>query len=259
MDQEPTGSLGERLRTAAEEELATLVAERRDELDPRDARQAFRNPFLTGPMIEQLLARPALASVYELRREAVFHARTPRTLALRLVGGLYWADLLRLGGDTRVHPIVRRAGEQRLVERLPGFSVGEKMAIGRGAGPTVLAALRLDPSPRVIGALLENPRLTEGLLVPLAASEAASPRALALLASSPRWATRAGLRSALCRNPGSPPAAVLPLLPMLSKRELSAVASDPRLSPVVRRRAQTLGGAEAGPGHRSDRRGVARD
>lgn len=237
----------ERLLEAGEEELGALLAEKRDELDAPAARALFRNPFLTRHMIEQLLELPRLASAYEVRRAAAFHPLTPRTLALRCVVGLYWADLVRLGVDTRVHPVVRRSADQRLLERLPGLAIGEKMAIARGGSPTLVATLRQDPTPRVIAALLENPRLTEGALMPLAASEQAQPAALAVLASSSRWSARYPLRLALCRNPRTPLGSVLPLLPLLLKRDLEAVAADTRLLLPVRRRAQLLaGGAEAG-------------
>jgi len=241
-----TGSdrLSERLRTADEAELGALIEERADQLDPRAARQAFRNPFLTGEMIEALAAIPRLASAYELRRETAFHPRTPRILALRFVPGLYWADLVRLGTETRAHPVVRRAADQRLTERLPGLSVGEKMAVARSASPGVLGAVRQDPSPRVIGALLENPRLTEGLLMPLVAGERSHPRVLAVVAASARWSVRPPIRSALCRNPATPLQNVLALLPLLSKRDLAAVATDSRLASAVRQRAELLGGGE---------------
>ena len=232
----------ERLLEAGEEELGRLLEERRSELDTPAARAAFRNPFLTRQMIERLLELPRLVSAYEVRRAAAFHPRTPRTDALRCVAGLYWADLLRLGVDTRAHPVVRRSADLRLVERLPGLAIGEKMAIARGASPAVLGTLRHDPTPRVIAALLENPRLTEGLLVPLAASEHAQPAVLAVLAASARWAARHPVRLALCRNPRTPLGSVLPLLPHLLKQDLEAVASDGRLLLPVRRRAQLLAG-----------------
>ena len=92
------------------------------------------------------------------------------------------------------------------------------------AGPAVIASLRHDPTPRVVAALLENPRLTEGLLMPLAAGEKSAPQVLALLASSPRWSGRQALRYALCRNPATPIPSALAMLPMLGKRELEAVA-----------------------------------
>jgi hypothetical protein len=106
----------------------------------------------------------------------------------------------------------------------------------------VIGVLRADPTPRVIGALLENPRLTETLLMPLAAGEQAAPRALAVLAASPKWAARGPLRAALCRNPRTPVEAVLPLLPALQKSELEAIAADGRLLLPVRRRAALLSG-----------------
>lgn len=238
--------LEERLREADEAELGRLLDEHLEELDVRLARQAFRNPFLTGEMIEALAGSPRLASAYEVRRATAFHPRTPRILALRFVPGLYWADLVRLGVDSRAHPVVRRAADQRLIERLPGLAVGERMAIARSAGPGVVLALRQEPTPRVIGALLENPRLTEGLLMPLVSSERSHPRALAVVASSPRWAARPPIRAALCRNPATPVASALALLPMLSKPDLAAVAADPRIAIPVRRRADLLGGGRAG-------------
>lgn len=239
--------LAERLRTAAQEELAELVERLAAELEPQDARQAFRNPFLTADLIERLLGAPKLLASYAVRREAVFHPRTPRVLALRFVPGLWWADLARLGTDSRLHPVLRRAGDLRLIERLPGLAVGERMAVARSASPGVIATLRLDPTPRVIQALLENPRLTEGLLMPLIASEVASPRALATVAASPRWACRPPVRAALCRNPATPMAQAMALLPMLGKRELGAVAADPRLPVLLRRKAQLLSGSDVGP------------
>jgi hypothetical protein len=53
---------------------------------------------------------------------------------------------------------------------------------------------------------------------------------------------RSAIRSALCRNPATPLAASLPLLPLLSRRDLAAVASDERLPLPVRQRARLLGG-----------------
>lgn len=251
MPESPGEDWRERLLEAGEEELTRLLAERRAELDPPAARAAFRNPFLTRQMIEGMLESPGLVSAYEVRRAAAFHPLTPRTEAIRFVAGLYWADLVRLGADSRVHPVVRRSADQRLLERLPGLAVGEKMAVARGAGPAVLATLRHDPTPRVIAALLENPRLTEGILVPLAASEQASPQALAVVAGSPKWASRYPVRFALCRNPHTPLASALPLLPLLLKRDLEAVAADTRLLLPVRRRAQLLAGATEGGPRRS--------
>ena len=231
-----------RLASAAAEELAALVEGHLALLDPRQAGALLRNPFVTGRLIALLAAEPRLAANRELRREVVRHPATPRVLALEWVGGLFWPDLARVGRDPQVHPAVRRAADRALVERLPGMAVGERTALARRAGAGVIAHLRHDPTPRVVAALLDNPRLTEGLLMPLLASERAAPACLAAVAASRRWGLRPAVRSALARNPRTPLATVLATLPALRKGELAALAIDPRLAEPVRRRARLLSG-----------------
>ncbi|MEO8276762.1 MAG: hypothetical protein ABI639_11135 [Thermoanaerobaculia bacterium] len=246
MEEQPEGDWARRLREANEDELAEILASRGEEIDPPAARHLFRNPFLTGALIENIVRLKRLLSAYEVRMEAARHPRTPQILALRFVPGLYWADLVRLGLDMRIHPVVRRAAEMRLVERLPALAVGEKMAIARSASPGILSALRNDPTPRVLQALLENPRLTEGLLIPLVAAESAAPAILAVVAASPKWGVRYPIRLALCQNSRTPLDKALMLLPMLKRSDLDGIASDPRLKLPLRRKAQLLarGGGE---------------
>ena len=232
--------LGRRLREAGETELETLVDGHFPAIDPQVARQVFRNPFLTRAVIERLAASPTLLSAYEVRMEIARHPRSPQILALRLLPGLHWPDLLRIGLDTRLHPIVRRSAETRIAERMPGFAVGEKIILARSGSQALLAQLRSDPTPRVIEALLENPRLSEGLLMPLVTSETTSPTVLGIVAAHPRWGVRYPLRLALCRNPRTPLERVLSHLPLLKKLDLESIASDARLKLPVRRRATLL-------------------
>jgi hypothetical protein len=246
MPERSTPSLRRRLREAAADELERLVAAHVEELDGPALRQLFRNPFLGTTLIESLFELPGIEARYEARREAVGHPASPRLLALRYVPGLYWADLVRVGLDTRLHPTLRRAADLRLIERLPGLAVGERIAIARSASAAVLAVLRHDPSPGVVGALLDNPRTTEVLLMPLVASERAHPQALAAVARSVKWASRPALRAGLCRNPALPLASALALLPGLGKRDLLAVESDPRLAAALRRKAGVLGASSSG-------------
>lgn len=240
-------ALRQRLREAAAEELGRLLTDHAKELDPPAFRQLFRNPFLDARLIERLFELPAVRQSYEARREAVGHLRTPHLLSLQFVGGLYWVDLVRIGLDARLNPVVRRAADLRLIERLPSLATGEKIAIARSADAAVLSVLRHDPSPSVIAALLDNPRATETLLMPLVASDRASPQALGAVARSARWASRPPLRAALCRNPALAQAQAVALLPGLAKRDLRAIAADVRLSPALRRKASLLGSRGEAP------------
>jgi hypothetical protein len=242
-EEEP--ELERRLREAGGEELLALVRERAGEIEPSGVRQALRNPFCTAEVVELLAAQTRLLSFYEVRRDLALHPRTPEVLALRFVAGLFWRDLAALGLDTRVHPRVRRAADQQLALRLPELAVGEKVTIARRTSPAVIAQLRHDPSPRVIAALLDNPRLTEDQLYPVAHGPTTPGPVLALIAGDRRWGARYGLQTALCRNPHTPLAAALRILPLLRKPELRAVAQDPHLAEPLRLRARVLLG-EAG-------------
>lgn len=229
----------QRMRETGSEELLRLVREHAALVDPPAVRLILRNPHVT-PEVAEALAQPRLLAFSEVRRELALHPRTPETLAQQLIPGLAWRDLTALGWDTRLHPRLRRLADQYLAMRLPELATGEKMSIARRAGPGLLAHLRHDPSPRVIGALLDNPRLTEDILAPVVHGAATPGPILALIAQDRRWGKRYGLQVAICRNPGTPLAISLKLLPLLRKSELQAVASDVRLAEPVRHRARLL-------------------
>jgi len=229
-----------RLREAGSAELLGLVREHLAELEPPSVRQVLHNPFCTTEIVELLASQPRLVSFYEVRRDLALHARTPETLALRFVPGLWWRDLMALGLDTRIRPRVRRAADQALGLRLPELALGERINLARRAGVGLLSQLRHDPHPNVISALLDNPRLTEDILAPVAHRAATPGPVLAAIATDRRWSTRPALQSALARNPNTPTAVALRLLPLLRKPELRTVANDVRVPEAVRLRARVL-------------------
>jgi hypothetical protein len=244
----PAGGLDRRLREAGPEELLALVRERAAELSPVAVRHALHNPYVTAEVIGEVAAQARLLAFYEVRRDLARCRVTPETLALRLVAGLFWADLMTIGLDARLHPRLRRAADQHLMARLPALAVGEKISIARRAAPAVLVKLRHDPTPRVIAALLDNPRLTEGILAPVVHAETTPAPVLELIAADRRWGMRYPVRLALARNPATPLGAALRLLPLLHKVDLKAVAGDPRLAERLHRRARLLLGELKGEG-----------
>jgi len=232
--------LHRRLREAAAEELAALVDGHAEELEPPAVRQALRNPHCSAEVIERLAAERRLVAFYEVQRDLALHPRTPEVLAARFVPGLYWRDLMDLGLDARLRPTLRRLADLHLGTRLPRLAVGEKISLARRAGTGVLTQLRHDPSPRVVAALLDNPRMTEGILAPVAQSARTPPPILELIAADRRWGVRYPLRLALARNPVTPVDTAWRIVGTLRKTDLKAVAADPRLPEPVRRRARVL-------------------
>lgn len=237
-----TSELTLRLREAGRQELAELVQAHLAELTVAEALQALRNGHLDTESLAQVALERRLMASGEVRRTVALHPRTPEVAAITLIPTLPWPDLLSVGLEMRIRPTVRRAAERQLLARLPGLSAGEKVAIARRASSGVIEVLRHDPTPRVIAALLDNPRLTEGFVEVLARSESAPPPILELLARDRRWGLRHGLRYALAKNPRTPVAAALPLLPTLRKSEQREIAEDRRLAEPVRQRAKLLAG-----------------
>jgi hypothetical protein len=230
----------QRLREAGAEELGQLLRGLAAELAAPDAQQVLRNPHAGEEAIGLLLEQRRLLSSYDLRRDLALHPATPPALALALVATLFWRDLVSAGLDVRLRPVVRRAADQRLLDRLPGLAVGEKVAIARRASPRVLQTLRHDPAPRVVEAMLDNPRLMEGDLLPLVAGESARPQVLAVVLANRKWGNRYPVRVAAVRNRHTPLAVALQHLPLLKKPDLRAVESDGRLPAALRRRAALL-------------------
>jgi hypothetical protein len=228
------------LREAGAEELGALVDGHAEELEPPAVQQALRNPHCSAEVIERLAAERRLVAFYEVRRDLALHPRTPELLAARFLPGLYWRDLMALGLDPRLHPTRRRSADIQLGARLPQLAVGEKISLARRAGTGILAQLRQDPSPRVMAALLDNPRMTEGILAPVAQSARTPPPILELIAADRRWGVRYSLRLALARNPATPIDTTWRILGTLRKPDLKPLAADPRLPEPVRRRARVL-------------------
>ena len=230
----------QRLRQAGAEELRALLQQLAPALDVPAAQAALRNPHAGEEVLRTIAEQRRLLAFYELRRDLALHPATPQPIALALLTGLYWRDLVAAALDVRIRPVVRRFAEHRLVERLPALAVGEKVTIARSASPHVIQVLRHDPTPRVIAALLDNPRLVEADLLPLASGETAPTPVLGVILGHRKWGNRYPVKVAVVKNPRAPLQQALYQLPLLKKPDLRAVAADPRLAPALRRKAETL-------------------
>src|SRR5258708_15594195 len=123
------------LGEAGSEELLALVRDRAAELSPEGVRQALRNPYVTAEVIGELAAQSRLLSFYEVKRELARCRATPQMLALRLIGTLFWADLVAIGLDTRLHPRVRHAARPQLTARPPALAGGGEIGTAPRAPP----------------------------------------------------------------------------------------------------------------------------
>ena len=187
---------------------------------------------LARETLDQILNDRGARRYHAVRRALAAHPRTPRSAALSLVGTLFWRDLAHLSADMRVHPEVRRAADRDLLRRLPEMALAERVDLARTVGRGTLVALRTDPEPRVVEALLDNRFATEPDVVQ-AAARSEGPPVLAVIASHPRWSLRQAVRSALLRNSALPLSLALALLTAATTEDLEGLRDSPAVPALL--------------------------
>jgi hypothetical protein len=120
------------------------------------------------------------------------------------------------------------------------LTLGHKKMLARKVDSDRIARFAMEPDPRVIRELLFNPRLTEDMVVRIAARRPARVPVLMEIWRSIRWAVRQRVRMALAMNPYTPPEVALKILPQLGRADLEAVAQDGALHQSVQQLAQRL-------------------
>jgi hypothetical protein len=111
--------------------------------------------------------------------------------------------------------------------------------------PDVLARLATVSNSAVVRNALLNPRLTEPLVVRMAARRPARPEPLVEIWKSPRWSVRHSVRRALVFNPYLPPEVGAKIVPLLNATDLAELAADSSVHPSLRGQAARL--LEQGP------------
>lgn len=219
--------LSARISRAGRTELVELIAGNLARLTERDAAQALRHPHASEAVIVEILSSRTLMASRGVRRLVAGHPRTPRHDALHALDDLTWRDLMDVGRDTRTPAPVRQAANRKLLEAMRGMASGEKIALARFAPPAVFPALFDESDPRVLEALLQNPRLTPEDVQRWLSTGHPSPEGLSQLAAEGRWSSRPSVRSALLLHPATPRPAALALLTSASREELRRLAETP--------------------------------
>ena len=138
--------------------------------------------------------------------------------------------------DPDVHLEAERLGLSTY-GRLARMSVREKVVIALLGGREERTILINSRNRLVVRAVLGSPKLTESEVERFAALRSVSDEAIRIIAGNRRWMQQYGVIQALAQNPKTPLQTALRLLPRLSVRDLSRLARDRNINPVVRRRA----------------------
>jgi len=191
---------------------------------------ASADPALTEDLALALLKRPGLPpEVFEqLARNAnalksrkvkialVSHPNTPRHVSVPLARQFYTFDLMKVAISPRVPADLKVAVDDVLISRLKIVTVGERLTLARRASGRVAAALLLElqtatdlkmtdakmaaRETRVMRTALDNPRLTEALVISSVLRPAVSAALVQAVAQHAKWSGRREIRAALLRT-----------------------------------------------------------
>ncbi len=113
---------------------------------------------------------------------------------------------------------------QNTWDRIRGLSQMEKLLLAVKAERSERALLLQDNDPRVLLSLLRNPRLTVDEVARLAKSSFLNFQVADVIVKTTQWTSNLDVRLALIRNPKTPPAFALQILPTLPESEVRSIA-----------------------------------
>ena len=198
----------------------------------------LRNPHISQEIIQTVHDR--FNKSYKVQFGIVNCAKTPYSLSLRLLQFLFWNDLIRICGNYRLFPPLRRTAENYLRDKASGLTVGEKKTLARTAPRALIAMLKTESEPSVLECLLRNPRLVEEDIVPLVANELTPVPILETVASDRQWTNRYTVRLALVRNSKTPLRIRLSFLSRIQKNDLETLIHAPLTAHLIRAAAERI-------------------
>ena len=231
------------MHQSGSEEVADLirVLDEGGEPDGGALERVLRRASCPGELVERLSRCRWVMGRSELLKRMVRHPRCPRHFALESLPRLGWHDLVEAARDPRAAPAVRAQCEQKVIERLPSLTVGERTALARVATRKVIGVLVGNRDPRCVEALLGNHLFTEPDALRLLSANR-NAECLLVLLRHPEWGRRPEVVRAAVRARALPVGVAIGLLPVLPLSELAGLAEAPDLDPALRTAAASLAG-----------------
>ncbi len=171
-------------------------------------------------VLEQLAKNTSALKSRKVKIALASHPNTPRHVSVALARLFYTFDLMKVALSPHVPADVKVAVDNVLISRLKLVTVGERLTLARRASGRVAAALLLDlenVNAKIVGAkivdaktaaretrvmrtALDNPRLTEALVINSVLRPAASAALVQAVAQHAMWSGRREIRAALLQT-----------------------------------------------------------
>jgi hypothetical protein len=190
--------------TSNEDHTSTDAAEQTsDGLDPTlgedEVLAMLKRGHLAAATLESIARSPASKS-RKITLALIGQPRTPRHIALSLLRNLFTFDLMSVGVMPTVAADIKIASEESLINRLEKLSIGEKLSLARRASARVVSALINESDARVVNMALENPRITEAMVVKSLVRFNSSELLAETVRLHPKWSIGPEIQAALQRR-----------------------------------------------------------
>jgi hypothetical protein len=164
----------------------------------------LQNPEVSSEALSSLSRDPVVAKSRKLLMAVVTHSRTPRHISIPLLRRMFTFDLVQVTKTPVVAADIKRAAEDQILIRLESLPAGQKITLARRASGRIAAELLRDPDQRVVSPALDNPQLTEALVVQTLMKRSAPGSSSALVSGHAKWSQRREVQIALLRSQKTP-------------------------------------------------------
>jgi len=201
----------------------------------REALLMLNRRDLSSSAVQGLAELRPILNSYAVKRALTNHPSAPLRTALAQLKFLYLFDLVSVSLQPGLSDEVRRASEELILAQVPKLAVGQRITLAKRGSARLAASLLKGENIQIIQAVLDNPHLTEAVLLPVLNRSDCTPRIVEAIASHPRWGLRYDVRLALLRNSSLPLARALAILPGLKPQDAQAMSQDAAVSPQIRK------------------------
>ncbi len=124
--------------------------------------------------------------------------------------------------------------EQSTLQRLSSLGIAQRISVAMKGTREERAILIRDPNRIVASAVLSSPKVTETEIEIFARMGSVSEDTLRIIGGSRAWTKRYGVVVALVKNPKTPVAMSMNLMPRLGDKELKALSTDRNIPDALR-------------------------
>jgi len=189
---------------------------------------------LTPETLERVGKNTSVMKSRKVKLALIRHPKTPRHVTVPLVRHLFTFDLMQVALMPTVPADVKVAADEVLINRLETVSIGERLSLAHRGSSRIAGTLLRDAETRVMCAALDNPRLTESLIVRAVNSHPARPAFIEALCRHSKWSLRLEIRMALLRNDKTPLAKALEFVRALPAAQVREIMNGSHLPSNIR-------------------------